>query len=375
MDVSVLIRKITLAALLAALVGGSVAIPASSKTGPVASASKCKKAKKGKHKKKKRKCGGSSSPLAATLPGQATHATATSPPPPPPAPGMSGVSLNENPVLAGRSTSGLLTISGAAPSGGQAVTLQSSDPTRVAVPSSVVVAAGQTTAGFPVDTTVGSTVTTTVTASIGGSNASAQFKVVSHPSVASVALQRQCFTLGSFSSNRVTLDVPAPADTGVDLQSSDPLSLFVPSTVTVPSGSSSALFGVTALSPSSSVTVTATLGASSAEDTAPVNASSDPQVAGLALSPDSVTLGGASSTSTATVTLDCEAGPTGAQVALSSSGPPDVSFPAMVTVPQDQLSTTFQITTTGATAGDEVITATRGSSQQQATLHVNSLGT
>jgi hypothetical protein len=371
MGVSVLIRKVTLAALLAALVGGSVAIPASSKTGPVASASKCKKAKKGKHKKKKRKCGGSS-PSAATLPGQATHPTATSPPPPPPAPGMSGVSLNENPVLAGRSTSGLLTISGAAPSGGQAVTLQSSDPTRVAVPSSVVVAAGQTTAGFPVDTTVGSTVTTTVTASIGSSNASAQFKVVSHPSVASVALQRQCFTLGSFSSNRVTLDVPAPADTDVDLQSSDPLSLSVPSTVTVPSGSSSALFGVTALLPSSPVTVTATLGASSAEDAAPVNASPDPQVASLALSPNSVTVGG---TSTATVTLDCEAGPTGAQVALSSSGPPDVSFPAMVTVPQDQLSTTFQITTTGATAGDEVITATRGSSQQQATLHVNNLGT
>ena len=59
MGVSVLIRRITLAALVASLVGGTLAMPASSKTGPVASASKCKKGKKGSQsaKKKKRKCG------------------------------------------------------------------------------------------------------------------------------------------------------------------------------------------------------------------------------------------------------------------------------------------------------------------------------
>ena len=51
MDVSVLIRRITLAALVASLAGGTLAMPATSKTGPVASASKCKKAKKVKGKR------------------------------------------------------------------------------------------------------------------------------------------------------------------------------------------------------------------------------------------------------------------------------------------------------------------------------------
>ena len=77
-----------------------------------------------------------------------------------------------------------MTISGAAPSGGQAVTLQSSDPSRVTVPASVVVAAGQTTASFSVGTTAGSDVDVTLTAAIGSSNATAQLNVVSTPSVA-----------------------------------------------------------------------------------------------------------------------------------------------------------------------------------------------
>jgi hypothetical protein len=277
MGVSVLIRRITLAALLAALVGGSLALPASSKTGPVATASKCKKAKKGKHKKKK-KCG--SRPSGTTLPGQATHATptqpsSTPPPAPPQALAMSGIGLSENPVLTGRSTSGQVTISGAAPSGGQPVTLQSSDPTRVVVPASVVVAAGQTTATFPVNTTVGGLVTVTVTASIGASSVNAQLTVVSEPSVPSVALQRQCFSPGTFGSNRATLDVAAPADTPVDLLS-DSVFFTVPTTVTIPSGSKSALFSTLALAPvvSTPVTVTATLGSSQATDTASVSPTS-----------------------------------------------------------------------------------------------------
>jgi hypothetical protein len=46
-----------------------------------------------------------------------------------------------------------------------------------------------------------------------------------------------------------------------------------------------------------------------------------------------------------------------------------------VTVPQGELSTSFDVTTDGTASGDATITATRGSSQQQAVLHVNNLGT
>jgi trimeric autotransporter adhesin len=358
MGVSVMIRRITLAALVAAFVSGSLALPASSKTGPVAVASKCKKGKKGKHKKKKKKCG-SSRPSDATLPGQATHSTPTQPPPPPPAVAMSGISVSENPVLDGSSTSGLVTINRNAPSGGQPVTLQS-DSTRVTVPANVVVAAGQTTAGFSVDTTNGGAATATLTASIGTSNVNTQLSVVPDPSVASVALQYQCFPgNGSFGSNRVTLDVPAPADTIVGLSTNaNPPSLTLPfSTVTVPSGSKSALFGVdTGLVGSPSVMVTATLGPSSANDTASVRDGSSPApvVAGVSATPTDVPPG---SSVTGKVTLNCEAPVGGTTVTLHSDNA-GVTVPATVVVPADALSVTFSITAASDASGDATITAT-----------------
>src|SRR5262249_8584274 len=168
-----------------------------------------------------------------------------------------------------------------------AVTLQSSDPSRVNVPGSVVVAGGQTTANFSVGTTAGSNVNVTITAAIGPSNATTQLNVVSTPSVQSVSLARQCFTPGTFSGSRVTLDVTVPVDTVVGLSSDDASPLDVsPGSVTVPAGSKTALFGLTAGSSNPTVTVTATLGSSSAADTASVNgASTVPTLTGVAVQP------------------------------------------------------------------------------------------
>ncbi len=373
MGVSVLIRRITLAALVAALAGGTLAIPASSKPGPVASASKCKKAKKGKHKKKK-KCG-RSSPSETTLPGQATHTVPNQPPPPPATPGVSAIGVTDNPVLGGGSTTGQVTLDAAAPSGGQTVALQSDLPGRADVlPASVVVAAGQTSASFQVDTTAGPAVTATLSASIGASVASTQLRIVSDPSVDSVALERACFTPGTYNSNRVTLDVTAPADTAVDLSDDSSFLDVAPPTTTVPSGSKSAFFSaiVSPLATPTNAMVTATLGSSHASDSASLNPTSpDPNVTGLSLSPDSVTAG---SPSTATVTLDCEASSGGAVVDLSSNLA-GVTVPMTVTVPQDQLSASFQVNTAGTANGDATITASRGASQRTAVLHVNNLGT
>ena len=140
-----------------------------------------------------------------------------------------------------------MTISDAAPSAGQAVTLQSSDPSRVTVPGSVVVAGGQTTANFSVGTTAGSNVNVTITAAIGTSNATTQLNVVSTPSVQSLSLARQCFTPGSFSGSRVTLDVTVPVDTAVGLSSDDPARPGrLAGSATVPAGSRTGYFGVTA---------------------------------------------------------------------------------------------------------------------------------
>jgi hypothetical protein len=360
--VSLLIRKITLAALMAALVGGVLALPASANAGPVAHASKCKKAKKGKRKKKKKKCNGAAGQSGSALPGEATHPSTT------PGAGVSGVTLAVSPVLAGTGTTGLVTISDAAPSAGQAVTLQSSDPSRVTVPGSVVVASGQTTANFSVGTTPGSNVNVTITAAIGTSNATTQLNVVSAPSVQSLSLARQCFTSGSFSGSRVTLDVTVPVATDVQLSSDDPAALDVsPGSATVPAGSRTGFFGVTAGNANPLVTVTATLGLSSAGDTASVNGSSTvPTLTGVAVQPSTIPVG---TQATGTVTLDCEPGPGGALVDLSSDQA-GVAAPSQSTVlvPAGQLSAPFTVNT--SSIGNANIIATFGASTQQAPVTV-----
>jgi hypothetical protein len=366
--VSILIRRITLAALLAAFAAGSLALPASSKPGPVAHASKCKKKgkKAGKAKKKKCKRGQQSQN---GLPGQATHPTPTQPTPPPVPPTIlaSNLSVTDDPILAGTSTSGQVTISEAAPSGGQVVAL-SSDSSRVTVPGSVLVPAGLTKAGFTIDSSSGPPVTATLSAAIGTSIATTPLSVVDVPSVSSVALERQCFTgPATFNANRVTLDVPAPTDTVVNLSSDGP-ALVVPLTVTVPSGSRSALFGVTtSLTPPPSAIVTASLGSSDATDSASVSATSPtPAVATLTLQTNDVSVG---TPVQGTVTLDCEALPGGTTVNVQSDVPGiDVQGP--VVVPQDQLSTTFTIST--SVSGTATITA---GGAPPVTLQVNELGT
>ncbi len=359
---SILLRRITLAALMAALVGGTLALPASSTASPVAHASKCKKGKKKSAQSAKKKKCKRGSQSGATLPGQPTHPSSA------PGAGVSGVNLAVSPVLAGTGTTGLVTISDAAPSAGQAVTLQSSDPSRVTVPGSVVVAGGQTTANFSVGTTAGSNVNVTVTAAIGASNATAHLDVVSTPSVQSLSLARQCFTAGSYSGSRVTLDVTVPVDTVVSLSSDDPAALDVsPGSATVPAGSRTGYFGLTAGNANPLVTVTATLGSSHTADTASVNGSSTvPTVTGVTVQPSTIPVG---TQSNGTVTMDCEPGPGGALVDLSSDQA-GVAAPSQPTVlvPAGQLSAPFTVNTSAV--GNANIIATFGASTQQAPVIV-----
>lgn len=378
-QVSLVIRRITIGILAAALAGAVLAVPALSSSGPQAAAAKkaktkkkCKKKTKGKKKKKKGCQTGGGTTSGRGLPGQATPSSPKKPDPPvtPPTLDVTTLALAAGTVLAPNSTIGTVTVDVAAPSGGQQVDLQSSSPSRVSVPTSVIVAPGETTASFSVGTTIGAPVTATLTASIGSSNATAQLKVVDTASVTSVKLERQCFTFGPFSSNRVSLDVPAPSDTLVSLVSSDPSALSVPGGVTVPSGSSSALFSVNALAASTSVTVTASLGSSEATASASVS-ETDPATHAddLTVSPDVVVPGDGS---TGTVTLDCEAPPSGTTVTLSSSDP-GIGVPPSVIVPAGQLSVSFPITTdAGLGDGQFEISASAGGDTRHATLTIDS---
>ena len=84
----------------------------------------------------------------------------------------SSVTLGLNPtsVTGGAGSTGTVTLSAAAPTGGAVVTLGSSNAAVAAVPASVTVAAGQTTATFSITTTAVATATpVTITASYSGS--------------------------------------------------------------------------------------------------------------------------------------------------------------------------------------------------------------
>ena len=369
---NLLVRRITIAFLAAFLMGAVLVVPATSASGPQAAASKkakkkkCKK-KKGKKGKKAKKCkSGGGSTSVSGLPGQATPSSPTQPDTPVVL-HVASLGVSASTVLAGNSTTGSVTIDQVAPAAGQRVDLQS-DSSRVTVPGSVVVAPGQTSAGFTVDTSAGGPVTATLTGSIGGSNANTIVNVVDHASVSSVKLERQCFTFGPFSSNRVSLDVPAPSDTLVSL-ASDSAGLTVPAGVTVPSGSSSAFFSVNAVADAATATVTATLGTSNASDTAQVSSTDpDANVASLTLNPDRVSAGNGT---LGTVTLDCEAPEGGVTVTLSADD--GIGVPTQVTVPEGALSATFQVSTqANIDDGPYVISATNGGEPKQATLTLDS---
>jgi hypothetical protein len=378
--VALVIRRITIAVLAAFFAGAVLAVPASSKSGPATvakkKAKKCKKGKKGKKSKKRKGCkrGGSS---VAGLPGEATPSSPKQPnqppPPPPDNPVLHVVSvvLTADTVLGGNSISGQVTLDQAAPTGGQQVDLTSSVTARATVPATVMVAPDQNTATFPVDTVSGNPGSTTLKGSIGTSNATAVLKVVDQPSVASVKLERQCFTPKTWTGNRVTLDIPAPDDTVVAL-TSDSTSLELPlPTVTVPEGSTSALFSVSVdpLAAPAEATVSAMAPSTLPQSASAFVNSTDPaKVADLQLDPGTVVPG---ESSTGTVTLDCEAPALGTEVTLTSSDPA-VEVPASVKVEKDELSMDFTITVTGTPeGGSAIITAAIGESSKTATLVVS----
>jgi uncharacterized repeat protein (TIGR03803 family) len=92
---------------------------------------------------------------------------------PAPLPTLAGLSLAPSAVVGGQSSTGTVTLGGAAPSGGASVALSSSTASVVPVPAAVTVPGGATSASFVVSTKpVKRTKTTMITASYNGSSVS-----------------------------------------------------------------------------------------------------------------------------------------------------------------------------------------------------------
>jgi hypothetical protein len=164
---------------------------------------------------------------------------------------LSSLSLNPTSVTGGNSSTGTVTLSGPAPTGGAQVTLSSSNTTAASVPSSVTVAAGATSATFTVSTSaVAASTSVTISAAYGGATRSASLTVTPvappAPALSSLTLNPASVVGGMQSSTgTVTLSGPAPAGGAqVALSSSNPGAASVPSSVIVPAGATSATFTV-----------------------------------------------------------------------------------------------------------------------------------
>ena len=289
---------------------------------------------------------------------------------------LSSVAVSPSSVTGGSSSTGTVTLSGAAPAGGATVTLTSSNTTAAQVPASVTVAAGATTATFSITTSsVANSTSVTLSGSYNGSVKTATLTVnpASTVSLSSVAVSPTTVTGGSSSSGTVTLSGAAPTGGAtVTLTSSNTTAAQVPANVTVAAGATTATFSVTtsSVTSSTSVTLSGSYNGSVKTATLTVNPASTVSLSSVAVSPTTVTGG---SSSSGTVTLSGAAPTGGATVTLTSSNTAAAQVPANVTVVAGATTATFSVTTSSVTSSTSVtLSGSYNGSVKTASLTVNS---
>ena len=299
----------------------------------------------------------------------------TAPPPPP----LSGLTLNPSSVDAGGSAVGTVTLTSPAPVGGQVVTLSSGLPLRIAVPASVTVPAGGSSATFTVTTTLGPSTSTNISATVGGFSLTAGFLVNSTPPPTPGTPTLVSPADGSSPAQPVTLDWNDVANAAsYEVQVANNSSLTPPltanPTVTVSQATLSGLptqrlwWRVRAANSAGvfwpfSASRRFTPQASTTPPPPPPPAS----LSALGVSPTSVT-GGTNAAGTVSLT---SAAPTGGLLVALSSGNAAAGVPASVTVPAGATSAGFTVTTTSVAASTPVtLTASLAGISRTTTLTV-----
>jgi len=275
------------------------------------------------------------------------------------------VSVDPSTLSGGATSSGTVTLTGAAPAGGFAIKL-SSNSASATVPASVSIPAGKTSVIFSVKTVpVKSVTTAAITATLGGVSQAATL-TIQPPSLESVTLKPATVIGLTASVGTITLSGPAATGGMVVALTSSSTAAVVPVSVTIAAGKSSATFTVktTSVAAQTVATISAALNGDQVSSELTI---SPPAVTALVLSPASV-VGG--KTSTGTVTLGTAAPVGGISVKLGS-GSVSASVQANVVVPAGKTSAKFTITTsvvTGKTVA--AITATLGASSKSANLTI-----
>jgi hypothetical protein len=194
---------------------------------------------------------------------------------------LSAVSVSPISVVGGGVAQGTVTLTGAAPSEGAVVSLSSANPLVAAVPSSVTVTAGASSATFSVNTSAVSANTGVgITATYGGVSRTATLTVTpvapppSAVTLSSLALSPATVTGGGSSQGTVVLTGAAPSGgVVVALSSSNTAVATVPASVSVVAGATSATFTVTTqtVAASAAVTISASQGGVTRTATLTVN--------------------------------------------------------------------------------------------------------
>ncbi len=222
-----------------------------------------------------------------------------------------------------------LTLNSAAPAGGAPVAI-TSNQSSLAVPATVTVAAGATTANFnaTAGTSIASDLTATITATYGASIQTAVVNLLG-PRVLSIGCVPSNLGPGQASTCIVTLTENAPTGGSSVTLASDNALLTVSPVVSVAAGASTATFNVMAAAViplSQTATITATLAASSRS--ASLSLAAPAAVSGLTCNPSVI---GQSGTASCILTLTQNAPSGGASVALTSDNTL-LSVPPAITV-------------------------------------------
>ena len=188
-------------------------------------------------------------------------------------PALQSVSVNPTTVTGGQGSTGTVTLTSAAPSGGISVGL-SSNNAAAQVPSSVTVLANNTSANFSITTSTVSVATpVTISASYNGASPTATLTVNPVVALQSVSVNPTSVTGGQGSTGTVTLTSAAPTG-GISVGlSSNNAAAQVPSSVTVLANNTSANFSITTstVSVATPVTITASYNGASPTATLTVN--------------------------------------------------------------------------------------------------------
>ena len=287
---------------------------------------------------------------------------------PAPAPSLASVTVATPSVLAGHTTTGTVTLTGPAPSGGASVWVNGSMEGQVVTPSGgVTVPAGSTSANFTITAPqTAATYWVMIQASYGSGGSGMHGAVLridpdqpAVPDLYAMGVDPVSVIGGGSVRGTVGLTTPAPVGgTTVSLWSTDPSAAQVPASVQIAEGNSAASFTVTTspVASMSSAQINAQSGA--VTKNAWITVFADPN-AGAMLNSITPSVSGATGGSNinATLFLNKNAPAGGASVTLSTSNLSAAQVPPTVTVPAGQGFASFTITTSPVSA-DTMVTIT-----------------